>query len=357
MNTIHDFHQFYSLLSDDISKRIYMFRVLYAISDEKKWIKEIVKETSEGKYFYNLPRGKCDYIFGCGTYGFLTYAYFDNEWCGFVDNNYLKYPDGLFGLEVINPSRLPKNARVFLCVKYHEREIKEQLLEMGIKEENIVNVGKMLQDIANRQYFDLPYLKCGSEEVFADCGALNGDTAIGFKQWCNGTFKHIYCFEPDKYNVEQCKKRLQDIQGGYSVIPKAVYDKKGTIEFSVCKNGNSNIVVEQNKNRDYVSYQEIGDHIRSVGEKMLVETTSLDSELLGANVTFIKMDVEGAELKALMGAEKIIKSQKPKLAISLYHSAEDVYTIPSYLMSLRQDYKYYLRHYSLFDTETVLYAI
>lgn len=136
-----------------------------------------------------------------------------------------------------------------------------------------------------------------------------------------------------------------------------MYSSEGTIEFSVCKNGNSNIIVEQSKNRDYASYQEIGDHIRSVGETMMIETTSLDSALAGKRVTFIKMDIEGAELKALMGAEKIIREQKPKLAISLYHSPEDICTIPQYLMRVRQDYKYYLRHYSLFDTETVLYAI
>ena len=45
---------------------------------------------------------------------FLMYKYFDNEWCGFVDNNHLKYPNGLFGLDVISPLELPKNARVFL---------------------------------------------------------------------------------------------------------------------------------------------------------------------------------------------------------------------------------------------------
>lgn len=357
MNIINDFHKFYSLLEDDMSKRIYTSRIMYSISDDRKWIKKIVEEISEGKYLYGLPKGKADYIFGCGTYGFLTYKYFDNEWCGFVDNNHLKYPNGLFGLDVISPVELPKNARVFLCVKYHEKEIMEQLLYLGITQENIINIGKMLQDIANRQYFDLPYLQCESGESFADCGALNGDTAIGFAKWCDGNYEHIYCFEPDKYNVEICKKRLRTMRGGYSVIPKAVYDVEGTIEFSVCKNGNSNIVVEQDKNRDYTSFLEIGKHIRSVGEKMQVETASLDSELAGKRVTFIKMDVEGAELKALMGAKQIIREQKPKLAISLYHSAEDIYTIPSYLMDLRQDYKYYLRHYSLFDTETVLYAI
>lgn len=215
MNMIHDSHKFYSLLSDDISRRIYMFRIMYSISDDKEWIKNIVREVPEGQYFYSLPKGECDYIFGCGTYGFLTYAYLDNEWCGFADNNYSKYSDGLFGLNVMNPANLPRNARVFLCVKYHEKEIMQQLLDIGIKKENIINVGKILQDMANRQYFDLPYLPCcDSGEVFADCGALNGDTAIGFANWCGGKYEHFYCFEPDQYNAEVCKKRLEGMRGG-----------------------------------------------------------------------------------------------------------------------------------------------
>lgn len=57
------------------------------------------------------------------------------------------------------------------------------------------------------------------------------------------------------------------------------------------------------------------------------------------------------------GAEKTICSQRPKLAISLYHRLEDVIEIPKYLLSLIPDYRFYLRHYTFWDSETVLYAI
>ena len=74
-------------------------------------------------------------------------------------------------------------------------------------------------------------------------------------------------------------------------------------------------------------------------------------------VTFLKMDIEGSELAALRGAERIIREQRPKLAICVYHKPEDLWEIPSLLLSYHPDYKLYLRHYSINETETVLYAI
>ncbi len=69
------------------------------------------------------------------------------------------------------------------------------------------------------------------------------------------------------------------------------------------------------------------------------------------------MDIEGAELEALKGSERIIREQKPKLAISIYHKAEDFVDIPAWLLALAPEYKLYYRHYSLYKYETILYAM
>ena len=69
------------------------------------------------------------------------------------------------------------------------------------------------------------------------------------------------------------------------------------------------------------------------------------------------MNIEGAELEALRGCENIIRNQKPTLAISIYHKAEDFVDIPAYLLSLVPEYKLYYRHYSLYKYETILYAM
>lgn len=74
-------------------------------------------------------------------------------------------------------------------------------------------------------------------------------------------------------------------------------------------------------------------------------------------ITFIKMDIEGAEKEALVGAQNIIRNQKPKLAISIYHKKEDIWELPALLLEMNPEYQFYLRHYSLREAETVLYAV
>lgn len=71
------------------------------------------------------------------------------------------------------------------------------------------------------------------------------------------------------------------------------------------------------------------------------------------------MDIEGAELNALKGAEKTIIKYKPKLAICIYHSNQDMVLIAEYIHNLIPDYKIYIRQHSLYPSaaETVLYAL
>lgn len=69
------------------------------------------------------------------------------------------------------------------------------------------------------------------------------------------------------------------------------------------------------------------------------------------------MDIEGSELNAIKGSNKVIKEQKPKLAISIYHKQKDILDIPNLLLQYNPDYQLYLRHYSFVAYETVLYAL
>lgn len=76
-----------------------------------------------------------------------------------------------------------------------------------------------------------------------------------------------------------------------------------------------------------------------------------------ADATFIKMDIEGAEQNALAGAEKTIRRNRPKLAICIYHSDEDMLDIPERVLALNMGYKLYVRHHFGTICETVLYAV
>jgi FkbM family methyltransferase len=88
-----------------------------------------------------------------------------------------------------------------------------------------------------------------------------------------------------------------------------------------------------------------------------IDVVSIDEFLDGKKATLIKMDIEGAELEALKGAQKTIEKFRPKLAVCLYHKPEDILKIPHYILGLIPDYKLYIRHYSSTENENVLFAV
>jgi hypothetical protein len=83
----------------------------------------------------------------------------------------------------------------------------------------------------------------------------------------------------------------------------------------------------------------------------------MDKCSVGGGIDFIKMDIEGSELKALKGAERTLKRCRPVLAITIYHSPEDFVGIPIYLSSLLDGYTWKLLHQTNEYCETILYGI
>lgn len=90
---------------------------------------------------------------------------------------------------------------------------------------------------------------------------------------------------------------------------------------------------------------------------IIVDVVDLDNVVKNEKVTFIKMDIEGAEQEALMGAKKLISTYHPRMAISVYHRNDDIYEIPKMILEMDNSYTFYLRHYTFCDADTVLYAI
>ena len=91
-----------------------------------------------------------------------------------------------------------------------------------------------------------------------------------------------------------------------------------------------------------------------------VSTTSIDETVDKAGihkVDFIKMDIEGAELSALMGAKNTIKKFKPNLAICVYHKKDDLIEIPKYIKSINPGYDLYFNYYTDIGWEAVIYAV
>lgn len=82
-----------------------------------------------------------------------------------------------------------------------------------------------------------------------------------------------------------------------------------------------------------------------------VEQTGLD------RIDLIKLDLEGADLHALVGAFYTIRKYRPQLAISIYHRLKEYWEIPIVLFQLCEDYDFHLGHYSFERFETILYCI
>ena len=95
--------------------------------------------------------------------------------------------------------------------------------------------------------------------------------------------------------------------------------------------------------------------INTSGE-LEIEADTLDN-IYNKKISFIKKDLEGAEYNALIGCKKTIQRDRPILAISIYYKPDDLWRLPCLIHEFNDEYKFYLRHYSLWQSETVLYAI
>ena len=62
-----------------------------------------------------------------------------------------------------------------------------------------------------------------------------------------------------------------------------------------------------------------------------------------ADFDLIKLDVEGDEKEALIGASDTLKNSRPALSISVYHRSGDVFEIPLMIAQIYPDYKFYMR--------------
>ena len=186
------------------------------------------------------------------------------------------------------------------------------------------------------QYFVKDIVSLSDNEVFVDCGAYDGDTMKEFIKVSGGKYQSIVCFEP----VEDYHKRLKKRGNGKSVtaIRAGVYKESTTLNFNDA--GGKGSAITNN-----------AEHTISIPVRAIDDVPECK------DATFIKMDVEGAELDALHGAKETILRNKPKLAICIYHYHRDFVEIPKYLHSLVPEYKFYIRHHAFSINETVLYAI
>ncbi|MCR4789292.1 MAG: FkbM family methyltransferase [Lachnospiraceae bacterium] len=194
------------------------------------------------------------------------------------------------------------------------------------------------------QYFDCDFYDISSVDCIVDCGAYDGDSFLSFcNEYKKSTGKDYegegYLLDPDHTNQEKIKERFRNSPATVHAMEMGAWDESGTLSFDTDGNiGNSG---------------KISDH-----GSMSIKVEAIDNMLSGKKADFIKMDIEGAELNALKGAEKTIKEYHPILAVCAYHKREDLIELTDYIKSLYSGYRFFVRAYGgPYSIELVLYAV
>lgn len=194
------------------------------------------------------------------------------------------------------------------------------------------------------QYFPKDIVTLSKDEVFVDCGAYIGDTIKKFLSVCKNSYKRVVAFEPDESLSAQIPAVPRLV-----VVNKGVWNKKDRPAFECKRDGMGKI---RASSRCFQPNSLSGEVTSGT-----VQVDAIDNIPECADATFIKMDIEGAEQNALAGAEKTIRRNRPKLAICIYHSDEDMLDIPERVLALNMGYKLYVRQHFGTIYETVLYAV
>lgn len=203
----------------------------------------------------------------------------------------------------------------------------------------LVDFESLLEPVVD-QYFPEDIFHLISDEVFVDCGAFDGDTIKSFIQRRGVLFSKIIALEPDPINFEKLQKYTatlaRDVREKIVLLPLAVGNQKKKVTFDA--RGTEGSVIASNGN-------------------LVVLCDPLDWILQNQTPTYIKMDIEGAELEALAGGSGVIRRARPVLAICLYHAQDYLWHIPLFVHKLFDRYSFFLRTHAEDGFELCLYAV
>lgn len=215
-------------------------------------------------------------------------------------------------------------------VKEHEKEFDFAFHQLADEESrrvylDIINFkisGKieyLLRSFGEKEEVYQNLLQLNTNENILDLGAYDGDTIREFLSFTGGRYQSITALEPDKKNFKKLLKNTDTLKN-IKCLNMGAWNQKDTLIFSTKAGRNSRLSAE--------------------GEQ--VKVTDIDS--LNIPATFIKMDIEGSELKALDGMKQTIKNNHPKLYVCAYHRNEDLYSLPAKILETDSSYKIYFRH-------------
>lgn len=175
-------------------------------------------------------------------------------------------------------------------------------------------------------------------EGLVDGGAFDGDSFSEFVAY-SPRRGPAWLFEPDPFNFEALKNRLASFinsaDSDVQAFNQALGRRSGWLAFEA--NGTASA------------------RVSGKGE-VRVPVVALDEVLPPDAKALLKLDIEGAELKALEGAQNWVRRTAPRAAICVYHRQDHLWRIPLLLKQLRPDYQLVLRCHSTEIFDTICYA-
>lgn len=163
-------------------------------------------------------------------------------------------------------------------------------------------------------------------DVVLDCGANIG---VYTRAALNAGAKIVVAIEPAPENIECLRRNFKPeiAEGRVIVYPKGVWDKDELLALHVDPH---------NSAADSFLINREGSH--EVAKIPLTTIDKLVAELKLERVDFIKMDIEGAEPRALQGGSETLKRFKPRMSLSVYHAPDHPRTVPAAARAARPDY-------------------
>lgn len=157
-------------------------------------------------------------------------------------------------------------------------------------------------------------------ENYLDLGAYNGDTLQEVLQFS----KHakLIAVEPDRRNCRKLRALADNLDQTCEIHDCGIWNQETALAFSDSGGRQSSFCSTQ---------------------KITVPVSTIDVIVANRKLSYIKMDVEGAEKEALEGGRCTITQNKPKMFIAAYHYDNDLWQLPLQIKKLVPEYKIYLR--------------
>lgn len=326
-------------------------------------------------------------IYGAGTNGQRVADYLQQypvKLQGFCDSDVKKHGKQYHGLPIFSPQQAVNSGYIIIIASTWYQQIIPSLVKIGAKRflnfsliglaknpmvtnitERLLKLEGRLADKQSKVIFhalfeyllnnaattipvsDYPqYLHPEIRQLqhinMIDGGACHGESLETFKDYLENQLDML-CFEPEISNFQILIEKInkKKLNSHVSVLCAGLWSEDAQLRFASPSASGCNANCNVNEQGDIV-----------------INTYAIDTICAERNFTpnLIKMDIEGAEVAALIGAKDTIRQDKPALAICLYHHLDDLWVIPEYIHSLRPDYKMSLGHHSDGWFETVLYC-